>query len=309
MKLTNNLGLPHAIVKAVENDPYDNQGTRSVTTLLKPPQAYAIIQQRGGELTEDAADRIWALTGQIGHLILERAAALLDDRHISERRYYAQVGDHTVSGQVDLIEIHNKTVYDFKFTSAWSAVDAQKGDGKSDWRLQLSMLAFLAREGKFRRPDDGEWSFSSVDITTGKIVAILRDWTERASQRNRDWEDKPIAVIDMNILSHEETRAWIEHRNREFDEALAGNARPCTDEERWLRPGKWAVYKGTNQKAAKLEDTEEDLSSWIFANRAKLGANYRIEQRPSEYKRCEKYCAAAAFCPQYQATKGPDEEE
>lgn len=294
MKLTNALGLPHTIVKAVENDPYDNRGTRSVTTLLKPPQAYAIIRQRSGELVEDAADRIWALTGQIGHLILERAAALLDDRHISEVRYFADVGGHKVSGQVDLIELDNDTVYDFKFTSAWSAVDAQKGDGKGDWRLQLSMLAFLARE-------------NGITVKTGKIVAILRDWTPKAALRHRDWEDKPIAVIDMNILGHNETRAWIENRNREFDEALAGNARECTDEERWFSPGKWAVYKGTNIKAAKLEDTEEDLSSWIFANRSKLGANYRIEQRPSEYKRCEKYCAAAAFCPQYQATKASDE--
>lgn len=294
MKLTNNLGLPHAIVKAVENDPYDNQGTLSVTTLLKPPQAYAITQQRQGELTEDAADRIWALTGQIGHLILERASALLDsETNVSEKRYHATISDRAVSGQIDLLERPVKTVFDFKFTSAWAATDARK-DGKSDWRTQLSCLAFLARE-------NGE------EVETGKIVAILRDWTPASALRNRDWSDKPIEVIDMNIMSHDETRSWIENRIIEFDDALAGNPRPCTDEERWLRPGKWAVYKGSNVKAAKLEDTEEELSSWVFANRAKLGANYRIEQRPSEYKRCEKYCAAAAFCPQYQATRAADE--
>lgn len=290
MKLTNALGLPMPIVKAVENDPYDNQGTLSVTQLIQPPQAYALKRKHDGETTEDAADRIWALTGQIGHLILERAALSLDPLHyIAERRYFAEIGGRRISGQVDLIEIQDEVVWDFKFTSAWSAVDAAKEGGKSDWRLQLSLLAMLAR-------------MNGVKVRTGKICAILRDWTEKGALRYRDWEDRPVAAIDMNIMEHDETVAWVERRIKEIDEALAGRARPCTDEERWHKPGQWAVYKGTNQKAAKVEDTEEDLSTWIFANRAKLGANYRIEQRPTEFRRCKRYCAAANFCPQHQKT-------
>lgn len=293
MKLTNDLGLPLPLVKAVENDPYDNGDTLSVTTLLKPPQAYAISLERQGELVEDVSDRIWALTGQIGHVILERAALSLDPLHyISEQRFAADIAGKRVSGQVDLIEKAEGVVWDYKLTSAWSVV----GGGKDDWRIQLSLLAMLAR-------------MNGIEVKSGKICAILRDWTALAALRNREWPEKSVAVLDMDIMSHDEALAWTENRIREFDEAVAGRARACSDEERWHKPGKWAVYKGTNQKAAKLEDTEEELSSWIFANRAKLGANYRIEQRQAEYRRCQSYCAAAPFCPQYQATLKPSLEE
>lgn len=304
MKITNKLGLPLPIVKAVENDPYTNHGTLSVTTLLKPPQAYGLTLKHSGEMEEDAADRIWALVGQVGHLILERAAGTMDPRvWISERRYFGELAGRTVSGQADLVHINGRVVYDFKFTSGWAIIDARTG--KTEWRIQLSMLAWLARRGM--HGDAG--SDVPVDVTSGKIVAICRDWTETQAKRIRDWPEKAVEVIDMNIMSDEETEAWMVERIAEFKAAEEGDWRPCTDEERWYSPGKWAVYKGKNQKAAKLEDSEDALSTWIFANRAKLGSDYRIEQRSPQYKRCAKYCAAAPFCQQYQSTKGEDEEE
>lgn len=306
MKITNRLGLPMPIVKAVENDPYDNKGTLSVTTLLKPPQAYGLTLRHRSEMEEDAADRIWALVGQVGHTILERAAGTMDpERWVSERRYYGEIDGVVVSGQVDLIDTVEGVVTDFKFTSGWAVIDARSG--KSEWQLQLSMLAWLARRGQYKT--DSSIIEAPVAIRSGKIMAIVRDWTESMAKRTRDWPEKQVEVIDMNILGDEQTEAWMKARIVEMKDAEAGNWRPCTDEERWYAPGKWAVYKGANQKAAKLEDTEDQLSTWIFANRAKLGADYRIEQRPAVYKRCAKYCAAAPFCQQYQSTKGEDEEE
>lgn len=306
MKITNKQGLPMPIVKAVENDPYDNGGTLSVTTLLKPPQAYGLTLKHKGEMEEDAADRIWALVGQVGHVILERAAGVMDPKvWVSEQRYYASLSSRLVSGQVDLVHADGGVVYDFKFTSGWAAIDARTG--KSDWRIQLSMLGWLARRG-YTCPAEVEADLGHpINVSQGKIVAIIRDWTEAQAKRIRDWPEKQVEVIDMNIMSDEETEAWMVERIAEFEAAEAGKWRLCTDEERWYHPGKWAVYKGKNQKAAKLEDTEDQLSSWIFANRAKLGSDYRIEQRAPEYKRCQRYCAAAPFCAQYQSTKGEDD--
>jgi hypothetical protein len=303
MNLTNNSGLPLPIVKAVENDPYDNFGTLSVTTLLKPPQAHAILNgPHKGELTEDVSDRIWALIGQVGHSILERAAGGLDPKvWIAERRYFAELAGRKLSGQADLIHMGGGVVYDFKFTSGWAVIDARTG--KSDWRIQLSMLAWLARRGVYTIPELKTTVEEPIDIKQGKIVAIVRDWTKSTAARVRDWPEKKVEVIDMNIMSDEETEAWMIARIAEFDAAERGETRPCTDEERWHSPGKWAVFKNGNQKASKLEDTELELSAWIGMNRAKLGSNYRIEQRPGADKRCAEYCAAAAFCPQYQANK------
>ena len=142
MKLTNNLGLTEPIVSAIENDPYDNQGTLSITTLLKPPQAYGLTLKHREVMEEDAADRIWALVGQVGHVILERAAGVMDPNvWTSERRYYGELAGRTISGQADLVHTEG-VVYDFKFTSGWAVIDARAG--KSEWRIQLSALSWVS---------------------------------------------------------------------------------------------------------------------------------------------------------------------
>jgi hypothetical protein len=309
VKITNNLNLPEPIVAAVSNDPYDNAGTLSVTTLLRPAQAVALSRKHADEIVEDAADRIWSLMGQIGHTLVERAAGGLSDDWVSERRYFTDTFGERISGQADLIHVSARTVYDCKFTSGWAVKDAQ-AKGKSDWQYQLSMLAMLAREGRYLEPYEDAFGLKvyrevegpPIEITHGKIIAIVRDWTEKVAERNPDWPQKPVAVIDMDILDDETTREWIETKIEGLKFALDGGHVPCTDEERWHRPGKWAVYKGTNKTAAKLADSEDELSSWIFANRAKVGNNPRIEQRPGAYARCEKYCSASAFCRQHQET-------
>jgi hypothetical protein len=317
MAITNRLGLPEPLVHAISNDPYDNVGTLSVTTLLKPAQAIALAQQHKGEIVEDAADRIWSLMGQIGHSIVERAAPSMDpDRYISERRFFMDMDGVTVpgydplriSGAADLIDRHEKTVYDFKFTSGWAVMDAQR-KGKTDWRMQLSLLAMLAREGRYLSVGGSRMDIQGdpIEITHGKIVAVVRDWTKTQALRNPEWPQQPVAVIDMDILPDAEVREWLDMRLQALQFALDGNDVPCTDEERWAKPGKWAVYKGSNQKAAKLADTEDDLSTWIFTNRAKLGADYRIEERPATFNRCSQYCNAAPFCRQHQQSLQADD--
>jgi hypothetical protein len=310
MKVTNNLGLPEPIVRAVENDPYDNNGTLSVTTLLSPPQQYALKQRYGGDITEDASDRVWALVGQIGHLIIERAAGKLDPaKWVTERRFIMDIDGERFSGQADLVEVDAATVFDAKFTSGWAVKDAM-ANGKTDWQMQLSMLAMLARGGRYMEKNEhGTWieyQGPPIEISHGKIIAIVRDWTETQALRNPDWPQRNIQVIDMSILSEEETMAWIRSRIAEFKEAAALRPRPCTDEERWHNPGKWAVHKKGVLKAAKLADTEDELSAWIFANKAKVGNDYRIEQREGIYKRCEKYCAVSKWCQQHQRDKVPE---
>lgn len=325
--ITNRLGLPAALVAAISNDPYDNGHTVSVTGLIKPTQASALLRSHGSEITEDAADRIWALIGQVGHSIIERASGGLGPNVITERRYCMELpqyraGDFIrnhpnpdspliVSGAVDVIETETKTVFDFKLTSGWAVISGREAGGKSDWCTQLSLLAMLAREGRYMERQDrrvqGEgqpWVFIDgppVDIRSGKIVAIVRDWTKRQALK-RDWPDQQVEVLDMDIMSDPATRLWLETRLEGMKFAFNGSDVPCTDEERWARPGQWAVFKSGNVKASKVEPTEEALSEWIFRNRAKLGATYKIEERPGTYARCADYCAAAPFCKQHQET-------
>ena len=74
----------------------------------------------------------------------------------------------------------------------------------------------------------------------------------------------------------------------------AETPRPCTDEERWHQPDKWALMKKGQKKAIKLyEEKPENLT---------LSKDHFLEHRPGAYRRCEAYCPVAAVCPQNRAT-------
>jgi hypothetical protein len=155
--ITNKFDLPAPLVEAVRNDGYSNSGTLSVTTLIKPPQAYAIELQHKDELTEDASDRIWALLGQATHTILERAASTLGDDYLIEERFFATLEGMKVSGQCDVIQKPTKTVQDYKVTSAYAPrarLPRASPNGRSSfpcWRLLRGTTATKSRAARLSR--------------------------------------------------------------------------------------------------------------------------------------------------------------
>jgi hypothetical protein len=68
---------------------------------------------------------------------------------------------------------------------------------------------------------------------------------------------------------------------------------PCTPEERWERPTRYALMKKGRKRAIKLYDTEED------ANGAVKEKDHYVEYRKGESVRCENYCPVKEFCNQY----------
>jgi len=287
--ITNRFGLPAPLVEAVRNDGYSNSGTLSVTTLIKPPQAWAIEREHAAELAEDASDRIWALLGQATHTILERAAATLGEDYLIEQRFFATLEGMKVSGQCDIIHRPMKTVQDYKVTSAYAAKSAI-AEGKSEWTLQLSMLAALARH-------------SGHEVDKGQIVAILKDWSRRTAEDEArkaasvgapcSYPQANVVVLDIPLMDNGETIEWMRARIRQFKAAAEGEPPPCTDEERWKQPGKVALMKAGRKTAVKLFDRVEDVGS--------VPAGHFIEERPTKFNRCEAYCGAATWCPQHQA--------
>lgn len=287
--ITNRFNLPAPLVEAVRNDGYSNSGTLSVTTLIKPPQAVAIERAHADELTEDAADRIWALLGQATHTILERAAVSLGDDYLIEQRFFATLEGVKVSGQCDVLQKSAKLVQDYKVTSAYSAKDAI-ANGKSEWTLQLSMLAALARH-------------AGHDVERGQIVAILKDWSARtAAEEARkasefgapcSYPQANAIVIDVPLMSQVETIQWMRTRVLQHKAAQEGRPIPCTDEERWMQPGKFALMKKGRKTAIKLYDSKAEAEAGITAG------DIYVETRPTKYNRCEGYCAAAQWCPQH----------
>jgi hypothetical protein len=262
-------------LRAVERDDYDRgKSDFTVTELLNPPRQRALIRKHKDEIAEDVSDRLWALFGQIGHTILERAGM----ENLVERRFYATVAGKIVGGKADLIlKPGNKAkLIDYKFCSHYTTKDGIK----PEWTAQINMLRYLAKED------------SNIDIDEAEIVAIY--WPESVKHGN---VKEAAQVFPVELWSMDQTQQYIIDRIN-LHVASEMLLPLCTDEERWATPEQFALMKLGRKSAVKLHDSMAEAQAH-FAN---AGAGHYIEERPRTFKRCERYCAAANFCTQYQRT-------
>ena len=285
MKLTNRMGLPDAIVSAVQNDGYTKEGADfSVTGLLSPPRKAVLEAKHGDELTEDASDRIWSLMGQSIHTILERASG---SAGIAERRLSAVRQGVTVSGGMDAYYPASGLLQDYKTTSVYKLL----GDGvPREWEEQLNLYALLLRQN-----GDG--------IETLQVVAILRDWSKMEARRNPDYPQCQVATVPIPLWPAEKAERFLNDRITLHLQARV-TLPLCTSEERWERPTKYAVMKKGGKRALKLHESEASAKDHV-SNASDLF----VEKRPGESIRCSAYCSVSSVCSQYQETLNHDEKE
>lgn len=278
MKITNKSGLPAPLVAAITNDPYSSGDSDiSVTRLISPPRKVALERANADKIEEDAADRIWSLIGQIGHLILERA----NNGAVVERRLSAIVEGWKVSGQVDLVD---GDLVDYKFTSLWSA----KNGCKPEWIHQLNLNAWLCAQ-------------NGIEIKGLKIVAILRDWTVTEASRNPELPQRQVVVFDVPKWDSKAQFDFMVDRVKAHQ--MARVVLPeCSDEDRWTKPPKFALMKEGRKSAVRLFDREQDAVSAMDAIVLDHQKHF-IQHRKGERMRCQFYCAAAPFCEQWLAEK------
>lgn len=295
MKLTNKQNLPQSVVNAVKRDPYNNQGTLSVTTLIKPPQMVRLEKEHFSEIEHDVSDSLWALYGQSIHHILERSVGEGDR---AEVRLYMDVGGTKISGQYDLLT-QAGILQDYKFTSVWAVKDCLK-NGKTEWEQQLNILRVLCESVE-----------EYPNIRKLEIIAFCRDWRNSEMLRDSGGYPRKVEVIDVPMWHFCDAVDFI---NERIDLHTSDDVQPCTDEERWVVPGKWAVMKKGRKSALRLLDTEGEACKWVnengylkdgieFTSEAEHFSEFKsgisIEERPTKYNRCEGYCNCSKFCPQF----------
>lgn len=269
MQLTNRAGLPAPLVRAIENDPYDGgESDISVTRLIQPPQMRKLMWEHGQELTEDVSERIWALLGQSVHTIIERAYE--GTTAIVERRVYRKVAGWNVSGKFDVLE--DAILSDYKITSVYAR------DGKREWEEQLNLLRAIALAES-----------DLPEIKRLQIVAIFRDWRPKEALKE-DYPDSQVAIIPVPLWPIDKAVAFLEERVRLHQ---SDNPPPCTDEERWMQPEKWALMKKGQKRAIKLFEKKPE-------NVELLDGQF-WEHRPGAFRRCENYCSVSSVCPQWNA--------
>lgn len=274
MRYTNLSNLPEPLFQAVCNDPYHSPTDFSVTGLIKPPRVAGLEFAHKDELVEDAADRLWALVGQIGHLILERAA--MKTGEYAEQRHTVIRQGHSVSGQLDLWR--GSIIVDYKFASIWSVKDGLK----PEWEQQGNLNALLCRE-------------NGIEVRECQIVVIFRDWSVGEARRSADYPQKQVQILNVPLWTPEKQEEFLEER-LSMHIAARGLVLPfCTPTDRWLRPEKWAVKKKSAVKATKLFDEEHEARQSLLT----YGPGYELEHRPPVQTRCLDYCLVSKWCEQF----------
>lgn len=292
MLITNILNLPQPVVAAISNDPYYDGGADiSVTRLISPPRQVALMKGKGGQVTEDAADRIYSLLGQCAHTILER---MPDHAFIvmKEKRLFMEMLGWQVSGQVDLVYWNDdgETVLaDYKVMSVWEGMNGIKHEKAA----QLNLLALLCVA-------------SGTKIDRLEIVGIYRDWS-KSKARHGQHPSRQVERFDVPLWTTAEADDYLHDRVAAHQAAQAGDLPECTAEDRWERPTKYALHKDGRKSALRVTDTMNELNDWAVWKGVKAAPGdewpkgHRVDVRPGECVRCADYCAVAEFCDQWKA--------
>lgn len=285
MNLSNLKGFPQALYDAIKNDPYDKGlADFSITELLKPPRQRVLQLNHAHEIEEDVEDKLYALYGQVAHLILERANRV----DLSEKRFFMDVGGYKISGQIDTLCLEDGTLSDFKFTTSWGFLANQ--DPKPEWVAQLNMQLELLRS-------------NGLDAKRLQIIGLLRDHQKSKAKEDPNYPSTPIAKHEVEIWSRNKTTTFMRQRIRAHTDAFT-KLPLCTPDERWAKGESWAIIKPGQKRAVKVFYERPAAFNYAEAN------GLTVQSRPSDIgKRCESYCSASKFCQQYQILKREEGEK
>lgn len=284
MKVTNEMNLPEAFVKAVSVERHNRSGCYSATTLNKGTKETILQERHWDSLEVDASDSVWAIFGTAVHAILENSK----DDNFHEEKFSVKVSESTVTGIVDSFDLENGIINDWKTTSVYKVMS---GDF-TDWYNQGMTYAFLLKK-------------SGLEVKRCRFVAMLKDFSKTKSRITANYPTAPVYIYQFDVtekmLEEAEKRIVAKVKELESYKNLSDDEiPPCSKSERWTQDEKWAVMKEGRKTAVRLFDNETDAE-----NLAKeLGKGHSVEYRRGVDRKCEEYCMCCEFCSYYRATHG-----
>lgn len=153
----------------------------------------------------------------------------------------------------------------------------------ADWKRQGLIYSWLMKQ-------------NGLEVKHCKFIALLKDHSKADARNKPDYPKQPVFVFEFDVTADDlaEIETFIEARVKalEFADTLKDEElTPCTKEERWTTPEKWAHMKEGRKSAIKLYDSEEE------AAKVELKKDEYIEHRPGENKKCDNYCNCREWCP------------
>lgn len=279
MKITNKLGLPYGLVKAVSTEKHNAENCISATTLLQGVKHIILTDRHWDELEDDVSDRIWAVWGQAVHSLLESEG----ENDFTEQDMAYQIGDITVTGKIDNYDMANGIIHDYKTAS----VTKIKFGDFSDWYMQGMIYAWLLTKNSF-------------PVKACRFIALLKDHSKTDMMRGRDYPKNPVYIYEfpVTLQSLFKIGMFIKHKLDAYKRcsSLTDDAIPaCSPEERWEKPPKFAVMKKGQKRAVRLFDHKEDAE--LLADTK--GGNHSVEFRKGASVRCQSFCLCRQFCHYY----------
>ena len=284
MKVTNNLHLPEAFVNAVSVERHNKSGQYSATTLNKGVKEIILQERYWEQFTTDAADNVWAVFGTAVHAILEKNG----DGNFHEEKFDIGVSNSRVTGIVDSYDMERGIINDWKTASVYKVM---KGDF-ADWRKQGLTYAWLLKQ-------------NGLDVRRCRFIALLKDHSKSKAKFDATYPQSPVFVYEFEVTPEEleqtEERITqkviaIEAAEKMGDDDIA----PCSAEERWADPEKFAVMKNGRKTAVRVFDTQADADACA----GELGNSHYVEHRPAISRKCGDYCLCKDFCNFYQQQRG-----
>jgi hypothetical protein len=288
MKLTNKFSLPEPFVAAVSSDSYERGSAEfTATELIQPSRILVYSRRHDADMVEDVSDRVWRFQGQTKHIVLERIARTNPTRYVVEQRFETVMpgSGAKISGQIDLLDKQDSTLYDWKETSVWKFMI---GDTR-EWECQANINLYLLRM-------NGIMPLKLVNI------AILKDWKARRARfakKDADYPKCAVHVMPLPMWSVGQAQDYIGKRV-EKHRAEAANPPVCNKEERWQRDASFAVMRTDRMRAVKL-CMSRDQAEAVMMHHMRIAPpgdskKFYIEERGAEPVRCLDFCPVQLFC-------------
>lgn len=284
-RITNIYDLPEPLVQAVMNDKYSPGKSDYTTSQLAgtPARQWALKRKHWMDITEDVTDRIYSLSGQSKHVVLERAAEFCEQyEYLAEERFYIKRFRKTIGGQIDLYDKKHGILYDWKETSVYVSYLSLK----PEWAAQGNINRLLLEENGY-----------SVKAIIN--IALYRDWKKSLVGTTEKYPPHQVAKFEIPVWPTSETEAFIAARIAEFEGAKK-TLPLCSDEERWKDSDVYALTKIGNKRATKLFAAQAEAEAHIDIFKI---TGHEIQFRPGVNKRCESYCLVSGWCEQFKQLK------